>query len=130
MSAPVWMESLVKEFGKGAGLPEFALSDRGVAALAFENGASLRFEYADGTLAVMMTVPSSMDSSRAAALLAVAHPEARRGPFRIRTGYLASRARALFAVRLAEREATLPVLNQVFAALWEAAREYGGAAWH
>lgn len=130
MSAPVWMESLVKEFGKGAGLPDFALNDRGVAALAFENGASLRFEYAEGALAVSMTVPSPIDSARAGALLSHSHPDARRGSFRIRTGYLASRGRAVFAVRLAEREATLPLLNQVFAALWAAAREYGGAAWH
>ena len=130
MSAPVWMESLVKEFGKGAGLPDLALSDRGTAALAFENGASLCFEYAEGTLAVSMTVPSPIDPARAGALLSHSHPDARRGSFRIRTGYLANRGRAVFAVRLAEREATLPLLNQVFAALWEAAREYGGAAWH
>lgn len=129
MSAPVWMESLVKEFGKGAGLPDFAFSDLGVAALSFENGASLRFEYAEGELAVSMTVPSPIDSARAGALLSHAHPDARRGAFRIRTGYLASRGRALFAVRLAEREATLPLLNQVFAALWAAAREYGGTSW-
>ncbi len=129
MSAPVWMESLVKEFGKGAGLPDLALNDRGTAALAFENGASLRFEYAEGTLAVMMTVPSSIDSARAGALLALSHPDASRAAFRIRTGYLASRGHALFAVRLAEREATLPILNQVFAALWAAAREYGGTSW-
>ena len=129
MSAPSWLEALLREFGKGAGLPDFALDDRGSAALAFENGSSLRFEYAEGTLAVLMTVPSSIDSARAGALLSAAHPDAARGPFRIRTGYLASRGRALFAVRLAEREATLPVLNQAFAALWAAAREYGGASW-
>ena len=51
MSAPSWMESLVREFGKGAGLSNFTLNDRGVAALAFENGASLRFEYAEEMLA-------------------------------------------------------------------------------
>ena len=129
MSAPSWMEALVKEFGKSAGLPDLAFNDRGAAALSFENGASLRFEYAEGTLAVLMTVPSAIDPSRAAVLLAHAHPDARRGGFRIRTGYLASRGRALFAVRLAEREATLPILNQAFAALWAAAREYGGASW-
>ena len=129
MSAPVWMESLVKEFGKGAALPDFALNDRGTAALSFENGASLRFEYAEGALAVSMTVLSPIDPARAGTLLSHAHPDARRGTFRIRTGYLASRGRALFAVRLAEREATLPLLNQVFAALWAAAREYGGASW-
>lgn len=130
MSAPVWMESLVREFGKGAGLPDLALNDRGTAALAFENGAFLRFEYAEGTLAVSMTVPSRIDAAHAAAILSQAHPDARRGAFRIRAGYLANRGRAIFAVRLAEREATLPLLDQVFAALWAAAREYGGAAWH
>ena len=129
MSAPSWMESLVREFGKGAGLSNFTLNDRGVAALAFENGASLRFEYAEEMLAVEMTVPSTLDSVRAAVLLARAHPDAVRGGFRIRTGYLASRGRAILAVRLAEREATLPLVNQVFAALWAAAREYGGASW-
>lgn len=129
MSAPSWMEALVREFGKGAGLSKFAFNERGAAALSFENGASLRFEYAEGMLAVAMTVPSILDSGRAAALLARAHPDAARGSFRIRTGYLASRGRAVFAVRLAEREATLPLLNQAFAALWAAAREYGGASW-
>ena len=129
MSAPSWMEAIVQEFGKSAGLPKLALNDRGVAALSFENGAALSFEYAEGSLAVLMTVPSILDSAHAAALLSRAHPDAARGPFRIRTGYLASRGRALFAVSLAEREATLPLLNQAFAALWAAAREYGGASW-
>jgi len=122
------MDALVREFGKGAGLPDLALDPRGVAALAFENGAVLRFEYADASLAVSMSLPSPLDPVRAAALLAHAHPDARRGSFRIRAGYLSSSSRALFAVRLDERDATLPLLNQVFAALWAVSREFGGAA--
>ena len=88
---------------------------------------ALRFEYAADSLYVAMTVPARLDASAAKRLLDYAHPEARLG-FRIRTGYIAKTGRAIFAVRLADRDVTLPAINAVFGLPWRIALEFGGAA--
>ena len=126
MTAPAWIASIVSEFGKGAGIPGFALNDRDVAALSFENGFTLRFEFFGGALSVAITVPALVDAHSAKSLLAYAHPDARLG-FRVRAGSLARRGAAVFAVRLGERDVTLPTVNQAFAVLWRIAQEFGGA---
>ena len=127
MTAPAWIEAVVRDFGKAAGLSGLALNDRGVAAIAFENGAALRLEYAFDSMAVALTTPVRLDPAVAARLLAYAHPEARYG-FKLRTGYLEKTGRAVFAARLADREVTLPALNSVFSVLWRIGQEFGGAA--
>ena len=38
MRAPNWIEGVVRDFGRGAGIDDFALNDRGAAAFRFENG--------------------------------------------------------------------------------------------
>ena len=126
MTAPGWIASLVGDFGKAAGLPSLSLNGQGTAAIAFENGFGLRFEYVEGELVVAVTVPVFLDVGRAKALLAYAHHEARLG-FRVRAGYLPRRGTAVFAVRIQERDVTLPMVNQAFAVLWRIAQEYGGA---
>ncbi len=125
MTAPGWIAALVRDFGRAAGLSDFALNERGVAAVSFENGLSLRFEFAEEALTVAVTVPALLDPAQARVLLAYAHPDARFG-MRVRTGYLAGRGRAVFAIRLDEREATLPVVNRAFDVLWHVAQEFGG----
>ena len=40
--APVWLDDIVREFGRSAGLSDFSLNDRGAAAATFETGAQLR----------------------------------------------------------------------------------------
>lgn len=125
MMAPEWIDALVRQFGQSAGLSSFTLNDRGAASVTFETGVSLRFEYARETLTVFVTVPSRNDAGAARRMLAYAHPAARRG-FTVRAGYLAKAGRAIFAVRLQEREVTLPALNAVFAELWRIATEFGG----
>ncbi len=127
MTAPSWIESAVGEFGRSAGLGSLSLGDRGVAALSFQNGLVLRFEYAFDALHVAMTVPVHLDASSAGRLLGYAHPSARFG-LRIRTGYLAKSGRAVFAVSFADRDVTLPSVNAAFALLWRVALEFGGAA--
>jgi len=127
MTASAWIDSAVSEFGRAAGLGSLSLGDRGVAALSFQNGLVLRFEYAFDALYVAMTVPARLDASAAGRLLGYAHPHAHLG-FRLRAGYLVKSGRAVFAVRLAERDVTLPSLNAVFALLWRVALEFGGAA--
>ncbi len=124
MSAPGWIASLVRDFGAGAGIGNFALSERGTAAFAFENGLGLRFEYAGKALNVEMTAPASQGA--AARILACAHPDARRGGQTIRTGYLANSGKALFVVQIAERDATLPAVEAAFAGLWGLALGFGG----
>ena len=81
MTAPVWMNAVIGDFGRAAGLNGLALNERGTAVLKFEDGTALRLEYADAALVVAMTVPSA-DLRR---LLALSHPRARYA-FRIRTG--------------------------------------------
>ena len=125
MTAPGWIASLVGDFGKAAGLPSLSLNGQGTAAIAFENGFGLRFEYVEGELVVAVTVPVFLDVGRAKALLAYAHHEARLG-FRVRAGYLPRSGKAGFAVRIQERDVTLPMVNQAFAVLWRIAQEFGG----
>ena len=98
---------------------------RGVAAVAFENGASLRFEYVGDTLALAVTVPSAGDAETLRGVLAAAHPDSR-SAFRMRSGWRAKTGRAVFVVRLAAREVTTPAINAVFSQLWRAATEIGG----
>ena len=127
MTAPNWIEAAVRDFGRGAGLPDFALNERGAAAVRFENGVSLRFEFTGEELVVATAVPAANGAASARRVLAYAHPDARLG-VAVRTGYLAKTGCAVFAVRLAAGDVTLPVLNTVFGALWRIAAEAGGAA--
>ena len=127
MTVPTWIDSAVSAFGQSAGLGSLSLGDRGIAALSFQNGLVLRFEYAFDALYVAMTVPARIDASTAGRLLGYAHPNARLD-FRLRAGYLAKAGRAVFAVRLADRDVTLPSINAVFTLLWRVALEVGGAA--
>ena len=124
MTAPVWMNAVIGDFGRAAGLNGLALNERGAAALKFEDGAALRLEYTGEALMVAMTVPSA-DVKR---LLSLSHPRARYA-FRIRTGVLSKTHEAVMAVRLAERDVTLPRVSGAFELLWRLAREIGGAAW-
>ena len=127
MRAPNWIAGVVRDFGRGAGIGELALNDRGTAALRFENGYCLRFEYGDDQLAVLVTVPAADGVASARRLLSYAHPDARYGA-RVRSCYLAKSGCAAFAVRLAAADVTLPALDAAFGALWRVAKEFGGAA--
>lgn len=127
MTAPGWIESVVSEFGRAAGLANLALNERGAAAVVFENGERLRFEYAFDSLTIAMTVPSQLDAAIARRLLSYTHPAACRA-FRLRAGWLKKSSAAVFAARLPGREVTLPALNSLFAELWRIAQDFGGNA--
>ena len=124
MTAPVWLNAVIGDFGRAAGIGALALNERGAAALRFENGTSLRLEYTGAELVVAVTVPSA-DLKR---LLSFSHPKARYG-FRVRTGIVPKTREAVLAVRLAERDVTLPRVNAVFGLLWRLAGETGGPSW-
>ena len=123
MRVPGWMNAAISDFGRASGLDGLALNARGAAALRFETGATLRLEYTGAELVMAMTIPENVDLKR---LLALAHPRARHG-LRIRSGVLPRTQTGVIAVRLAERDVTLPQMNAAFGALWRLAREIGGA---
>ena len=127
MRAPNWIEGVVRDFGRGAGVGDFALNDRGAAAFRFENGYTLRFEYGREDLVLLVSVPCANGPATARRLLAYAHPDARFGAH-VRACYLAKSGCAAFATRLASTEVTMPALNAAFGALWRVAKEFGGAA--
>ena len=127
MMAPEWLNAVVRDFGRAAGADMFALNDRGAAAISFENGVGLRFEYTGAELVVSVTVPSPANPVALRRALSFAHPMAGSG-LRIRVGYCARTGCIVFAVRIAERNVTLPTVNAAFATLWRAAGEIGGVA--
>lgn len=122
MRPPAWLEAVIADFGRASGLGSFALNDRGAAAMRFETGATLRFEYTGMELVVAVSIAKCDLRS----LLALSHPEAP-FPFRVRTGILSNSGEAILAIRLAERDVTLPKLNAAFNTLWRLAGEIGGA---
>ena len=127
MMAPEWLNAVVRDFGRAAGADTFALNDRGAAAVTFETGVGLRFEYTGTELVIAVTVPSPASPAPLRRALSFAHPMAGSG-LRIRVGYLTRTGCIVFAVRIAERNVTLPTVNAAFATLWRAAGEIGGVA--
>ena len=124
--APAWLDDIVREFGRSAGLSDFSLNDRGAAAATFETGAQLRFEYAFESLVVALSFPYPVsDPDAARRLLAAAHPGARPG-FKLRAGLQPRTGRALLVARFPEREATLPAVNAAFSALWRLSEDLAG----
>ena len=67
MTAPTWIDSAIGEFGKSAGLGTLSLGDRNSAALSFQNGLVLRFEYAFNSLSIAITAPMRLDAASACA---------------------------------------------------------------
>lgn len=123
-TAPRWVSELLGEFGRSAGIESFELNARDAAALTFESGAVLRFEYAYDSLTVMITLPVSRDAETAKRVLRQAMPD-RRGDFRIRCGLLPKAEKAFFAIRLPHAEITLPILNAAFSTLRRLADPFG-----
>ena len=123
-TAPAWMVAVIRDFGRAAGLNDLVLNGRGAVAFRFETGRSLRLEYTGSELVMAITLPSA-DLKR---LRAAAHPMARHG-VRARAGILRKTGEAVVAVRIAERDVTLPRLDASFGALWRIAGEVGGSAW-
>ena len=127
MTPPQWMNEVLAEFGRSAGIDDFRFGDNATAALQFESGATLVFEYAYLSLVVMMAVPVAAGSSVAAKALEFVTPE-RRGEFRIKAGLLSNKEKVFFAVRLPHEEVSLPVINSAFSQLRRLADQFGEGA--
>ena len=120
---PAWLNDIVREFGSGMGLKDFALNADGAAALRFENGVALRLEYAMNFLSLSMSVESPQDAASVKLLLTASDP-LRRGAFAVRTGIAGNPPRAVFTVRLEPSEVTLGNLDDVMAELWRATENF------
>ena len=120
---PTWLNDIVREFASGMGLKDFALNADGAAALRFENGTGLRFEYAMDFLSLSMSVESPQDAAAVKLLLTASDP-LRRGGFAIRTGLAGNPSRAVFTVRLEPTEVTLGNLDAAMAELWRATENF------
>ncbi len=125
MTIPPWIDGAILGFGRSMGIQNLTLNERGVAALTFENGFTLALEYALETFSVSVKVPVEPTSASLKKILVAAHPE-NRFPFRLRAAYLAKTGRAIFLVKLAERQVTETTLAKVFTSLWQLARDLGG----
>lgn len=127
---PTWLNEVVGDFGRQMGLNNFALNDRGTAGVRFENGATLRLEATDETLAMIVGVQPSNAVDAAAftkKLLTAAHYE-NAGGAGVRAAILKRTGEAVFVRRLEVRSVDLPKLQETFELLWETACEIGGAA--
>ncbi len=127
MTAPSWLNAVIADFGRAAGVAKLALNANGAAALKFANGVSLRFEYTGDELAIAATFALARGAAAVRRLLALANPR-RAGGLKLRAGVVAKTGLAVVAVRIPERDVTLPLVNMAFQALWRAAQETGGAA--
>ena len=114
---PDWLNDIVQAFGRQMGLQEFRLRDNGAAGVTFENGLSLRFEYAAETLVMSMGVAVTPTDAIVKNLLQLAHPSAQQA-VGVRAGYLKRTGEAFLAVRLRERDVTVTALEAVFRQLW------------
>ena len=120
---PAWLNDIVREFGSGMGLKDFALNADGAAALRFENGVALRLEYAMNFLSLSMSVESPQDVASVKLLLTASDP-LRRGAFAVRTGIAGNPLRAVFTVRLEPSEVTLGNLDAAMGELWRATENF------
>ena len=127
MTAPTWMNAVIADFGRAAGVNGLALNASGASAIKFSNDSAFRFEYTGDELVLSMSFRIAHSVSSIRRLLSVANPKALRGVC-FRAGILPKTGAAIVAVRLPERDVTLPVVNSVFSALWRLAEEIGGIA--
>ena len=123
MTAPRWLNSVLREFGAGIDLQNFELNNRNAAVMHFETGTSLRFEYAFESLVIAMEIPAPPESDVIRQLLIYTQPE-RVMPFQLRVAFLSKTSSALMTARLSEHEVSLPAINAVFTELWHLAEDF------
>lgn len=128
MTAPTWMNGVIADFGRAAGVSGLSLNANGAVALTFANGVTLRLEYTGDALIVAVTFRIVRNAPSIRRLLSLANPQAVRGGVRLRAGIIAKTGAAVVASILPERDVTMPLVSAAFNALWRAAEETGGAA--
>ena len=115
---PTWLNETVQAFGRQMHLTRFALNERGVAGVRFENGLAFRLEYANESLLVSVAFAVLPEAPILQRVLMQAHPDAARGGSPVRAAYLSRTGEALLVLRLPERDVTVTVLEAAFRRLW------------
>jgi len=121
-----WIINEIKAFGRQLELTTFALDERGMAAVQFENGVKLRLEYRQPNLWVQVLVAMPADAETMIRLLSEAHP--RRGVTEagvVRAAYLERSGEALLTVRLPQDEIESTRIDAAFRELFERAVRLG-----
>lgn len=126
MTAPDWLNEAIRAFGRQMALHDFALNARGAAGARFENGVSLRLEYAAESLVMSVGVKMPSDEGALKRLLTGAHPSAVPG-FAVRAVLMERNGEGLYAVRIPERQVDVSILESVFRVLWQLATGFGKA---
>jgi len=121
-----WITDEVRAFGRQLELTTFALNDRGMVAVLFENGFKLRLEYREPALWVQLLFPLPADAEALVRLLAEAHP--RRGVTGegiVRAVYLERSGEALLTIALPEDRIEASAIDAAFRELFERAVRLG-----
>jgi len=116
-SVPTWLDDVIVAFGRQMQLEGFRLNDQGAAAVRFENGVVLSFEYVGGALVVSAGVACGDDAASMKTLLALSHWGRRGEP--VRAVYLTKAGRATVLIRLDERTVTVARIESAFRTLWD-----------
>jgi len=118
-----WLASTLLEFGRRLGLSNFVFSARETASVKFENGVELNFEHSGDFLFIYVTCPMAETEDKMKLLLQSAHPDnMHRHP--IRAAYQPKSERAAFLVKLADRDASIPLFDDIFNTLWRIATTF------
>ena len=123
MTAPKWLDAVIREFGEGVDIRDFGFNEHGAASMRFETGVSLHFEYALESLLVSLQIPVSHDGENMRRLLLYTQPE-RMPSFPMRVAYLEKSASAVMVAKISEREASLATVNAIFTELWLMAEDF------
>lgn len=128
-----WVKDEIASFGLLLELSSFALDDRGLAAVRFENGVTLRLELSDTDLWVQTLFALPADDGAVGRLLAEAQPERNRvrqgaeSPC-VRAAYLDRSGEALLAAKLPRDRIEAAAIDTVFRDLFERAVRLGRAS--
>ena len=117
---PGYVSEAVTAFGRQLGLQTLALNDRGAAGVDFENGISVRLEYADGALLVRAGVTGCDSAAALRRALLAAHPSAQEGS-PLRVVRFARSGETAFVQRVPERAADAHAIGEAFQRVWTAA---------
>jgi len=116
-NVPTWLDDVIVSFGRQMQLNDFRMNAHGVAAVSFENGVNLSFEYVEGALVVSIGVPCGDDAAAMKRLLALSHWGMRGEP--VRAVYKAKSGFATVLLRLDERAVTVARIESAVRMLWD-----------
>lgn len=127
---PKWMTDTVASFGRLLGLTTFALNERGVAGVRFENGSTFRIEAAGERFALRLGLPLEAPTpQQALRILAEAQPLFATPFGRLRAVWLARTAEAALVLLLPAERADASLIDQAFRELWDRAERLRRGLW-